>query len=447
MTIKLNNTDGFSAITDDSKECSLTTAFILTKQNKRYLEEAKNFTCKVLTPSECLDIFDIKNKIKLIGITGTNGKTTTAAAIYSILLDLDKKVAMQGTRGCFINEKRSENKSLTTPPILRTINNIKMAIDEGCEYFVMEVSSHAIEQQRIEGLEFALKIFTNVTQDHLDYHGSIDAYIAVKSSFFDDEVPKLINKDDGKIRFNRKNCLTYGAEYPSTYKVAAYSLKDGVSAVIQKIDKMYDFYSPLHGFFNLYNIVAAISAIDMLKVAPMEEICEAVEGFGGVEGRMEIISNNPLVIVDFAHTPDGMDKVLDALKEKNIVVVFGAGGDRDKNKRPQMGNIASRYAKKMIVTSDNPRSENPNEIIQDIVAGIKDLSSLHIEVDRKKAIKHALHVRDENEIVVILGKGDETYQEIKGKKIPFDDRVVVREFISRNSYNNKHETKGTKDDV
>ena len=426
MIIELKNRSDFNYITDDSTKCNKTTAFVLTNQNRKYLDSV---TCKVITPSECLDILGIKNNIKIIGITGTNGKTTTAAAIYSILLDLGKKVAFQGTRGCFINEKRSEDKSLTTPPILQTIANIKEAIDEECEYFVMEVSSHAIEQKRIEGIEFALKVFTNVTQDHLDYHGSIDAYIAVKSKFFDDETPKLINKDDGKIRFNRKNCMTYGADNPSTYKVAAYSLKDGVSAVIQKFDKMYDFYSPLHGFFNLYNMLAAISAIDMLEVAPMEQICEAVESFGGVEGRMEVVSSDPLVIVDFAHTPDGINKVLDALKDRNIVVVFGAGGDRDANKRPQMGNIANRYAKKVIVTSDNPRNENPDKIIEDIVAGIKDRSSLHVEVDRREAIKYALHVRGENEIVVILGKGDETYQEVQGEKIPFDDREVVRALL------------------
>lgn len=430
MIIKIPNNSEFNLITDDSTKCNETTAFVLTNQNKKYLNDAKgNLANKIINPSEVLDALGLKDKIKIIGITGTNGKTTTVAAIYSILLDLDKKVAMQGTRGCFINEKRSEGKSLTTPPILQTINNIKSAIEDGCEYFIMEVSSHAIEQKRIEGLDFALKVFTNVTQDHLDYHGSLDAYIAVKSSFFDDETPKLINKDDGKIRFNRKNCMTYGAEYPSTYKVAAYSLKDGVSAVIQKIDKMYDFRSSLHGFFNLYNLVAAISAVDMLEVAPMEEICEVVDNFAGVEGRMEVVSSDPLVIVDFAHTPDGMDKVLDALKEQNMIVIFGAGGDRDKNKRPQMGNIASRYAKKVIVTSDNPRSEDPNKIIKDIVSGIKSCDSLHVEVDRKEAIRYALSIREENEMLIILGKGDEIYQEIKGKKIPFDDRAVVRELI------------------
>ncbi len=427
MIVTLNIKNDFNQITDDSTQCTEKTAFILTKQNKKYLDSVK---CKIITPKECAEFLGIKNKIKIIGITGTNGKTTTAAAIYSILLDLDKKVAFQGTRGYFINEKRYKAKSLTTPPILQTMSNIKTAIDEGCEYFIMEVSSHAIEQKRIEGLDFALKIFTNVTQDHLDYHGTIDAYIAIKSKFFDDETPKLINKDDGKIRFNRKNCMTYGADNPSTYKIAAYSLKDGVSAVLQKFDKMYDFYSPLHGFFNLYNVLAAISAVDMLEVAPIEQICKAVENFGGVEGRMEVVSSNPLVIVDFAHTPDGMDKVLDALKDKNIVVVFGAGGDRDKNKRPKMGNIANRYAKKVIVTSDNPRSEDPNEIIKDIVAGINDKSSLHVEVDREEAIKYALHVKQENEIIVILGKGDETYQEVRGEKIPFDDREIVRKLLT-----------------
>jgi UDP-N-acetylmuramoyl-L-alanyl-D-glutamate--2,6-diaminopimelate ligase len=430
LIIKTENSSDFNKITDNSTQCDENTAFVLTQQNKKYLGQVKqNPATKIITPAQSIDILGLKDKIKIVGITGTNGKTTTAACIYSILLDLDKKVAMQGTRGCFINEKRSEEKSLTTPPILQTINNIKQAVEEGCEYFIMEVSSHAIEQNRIEGLDFALKVFTNVTQDHLDYHGSIDSYIAVKSRFFDDESPKLINKDDGKIRFNRKNCMTYGAEYPSTYKVVAYSLQEGVSAVIQKIDKMYDFQSSLHGFFNLYNLTAAISAVDMLEVAPIEKICEVVENFGGVEGRMEVVSSDPLVIVDFAHTPDGMDKVLDALKEQNIIVVFGAGGDRDKTKRPQMGNIASRYAKKVIVTSDNPRSENPDEIIKDIVAGIKSCDSLHVEANRKEAIKYALSIREDNEMIVILGKGDETYQEIKGEKIPFDDRKVVRELI------------------
>jgi UDP-N-acetylmuramoyl-L-alanyl-D-glutamate--2,6-diaminopimelate ligase len=426
VKIKIDSKE-FKYLSDDTNEIDEVTLFLLTNQNKKYFDISSNIP--YVTPKDAIALMGINENIKIIGITGTNGKTTTAACIYSILLDLDKSVGFQGTRGFFLNEKQVQSKSLTTPLVLGTLKNLQTASQEGCKYFVMEVSSHAIEQQRIEGLDFALKIFTNISQDHLDFHKNIDNYIAVKSRFFEDETPKLINKDDGKIRFNRKNCMTYGLENPSTYKVMAYSLKDGISGVVQKFDKMYEFSSPLHGLFNLYNITAAISAVDMLGISSMENICEAVENFAGVQGRMEVVSNKPLVIVDFAHTPDGMEKVLDALKDKDIIVVFGAGGDRDKTKRPKMGFIASKYAKEVIVTSDNPRSENPSLIIEDILTGIKDKKNLHVEADRRKAIKLALDMRKDEEIVVILGKGDETYQEIKGEKLPFDDRKIAKELL------------------
>ncbi len=432
MKITLQNHLPFLHVTDNSHDCDATSIFLKTNLNSAYEQDAIDRGCtKIISAQECLTLLGIDGRIKIIGITGTNGKTTTAAAIYSILLDLGKKVGLQGTRGCFINDKRIEDKSLTTPPILQTIHNLSCAIDEGCEYFVMEVSSHAIAQNRIDGLCFALKILTNVTQDHLDFHKTIDEYIAVKSQFFEDESLKLINKDERNIRFNRTNAMSYGVENPSTYKVLAYSLKDGISAAIARIEKVYEFESPMHGFFNLYNLLCAISAVDMLNIAPMEAICEAVAHFGGVEGRMEVVSEEPLVIVDFAHTPDGMEKVLDSLKEKEIVLVFGAGGDRDRAKRPKMGAMAQRYAKKIIVTSDNPRSEEPDAIIREILAGMHESSSLHVKADRLQAITEALAIREKDEVVLILGKGDETYQEIKGVKYPFDDRVVVRELLAK----------------
>jgi len=432
LKIELQNHTKFLHVTDNSSECDASSIFVSTNLNAMYEQSAMDHGCtKVISPKECLDLLGIGDTIKIIGITGTNGKTTTAAAIYSILLDLGKKVGLQGTRGCFINDHRIEDKSLTTPPILQTIHNLKLAVDAGCEYFVMEVSSHAIVQNRIDGLPFALKILTNVTQDHLDFHKTIDAYIAVKSRFFEDESVKLINKDESKIRFNRQNAMSYGIEHPATYKILAYSLKEGISAAVSKIEKVYEFESPLHGFFNLYNLLAAISAVDMLGAAPMEAICEAVEHFGGVEGRMEVVSNDPLVIVDFAHTPDGMEKVLDSMKERDLVVVFGAGGDRDRTKRPKMGAMAQRYAKKIVVTSDNPRSEDPNSIISEILMGMYPSESLHVEADRHKAIEKALTLQGENEVLLILGKGDETYQEIHGKKYPFDDRNIVRELIAQ----------------
>lgn len=432
MKIKLKNHIPFLHVTDNSNECDASSIFVMSDQNAVYKQSAIDHGCtKIISPKECLDLLGISDAIKIIGITGTNGKTTTAAAIYSILLDLGKKVGLQGTRGCFINDVRIEDKSLTTPPILQTIKNLKMAMDAGCEYFVMEVSSHAIVQNRIDGLHFALKILTNVTQDHLDFHKTIDEYIAVKSRFFEDESLKLINKDESKIRFNRTNAMSYGIEHPATYKILAYSLKEGISAAVAKIEKVYDFESPLHGFFNLYNILAAISAVDMLGVATMEAICEAVEHFGGVEGRMEVVINDPLVIVDFAHTPDGMEKVLDSMKERDLVVVFGAGGDRDRTKRPKMGAMAERFAKKIVVTSDNPRSEDPQSIIHEILKGMHPKEHLHVEVDRHKAIEKALMMQEKNEVLLILGKGDETYQEIQGKKFPFDDREVVKSIIAQ----------------
>ncbi len=430
MKKDIKNGYDFSFITDDSTKCGKDGAFFLSKLNERYLEDAKNRGCVyILGAKEVLDILGIDESIKIIGITGTNGKTTTAAAIYSMLLDLDIKVAFQGTRGCFINEKQIAKKGLTTPTVFETMLHIKEAMDAGCEYFVMEVSSHAIEQNRIDGLNFALKIFTNVTQDHLDYHKNLENYIRVKSSFFADESMKLINKDEKKIEFNPKNCRTYGIENSATYKILAYSLSDGISAALAKIEKVYDFSSPMRGFFNLYNILAAISAVDMLEVAPMEQICEVAENFAGVQGRMEIVSEDPLIIVDFAHTPDGMEKVLDSMKGKDIVVVFGAGGDRDRGKRAKMGFIASKFAKKIVVTSDNPRSENSDDIIKDILRGIKNPKNLRVKVDRKKALQSAIEWQNSDEVLLVLGKGDETYQEINGEKFPFDDRVIIKQLI------------------
>lgn len=432
MKIDILNYAPYLHVTDNSHECDATTLFLLTDQNRHYLEDAKAHGCtKTITAKECLDALGITHNIKIIGITGTNGKTTTAAAIYSILLDLGKKVGLQGTRGCLVNEKKIEEKSLTTPPILQTIYHLKQAVEQGCEYFVMEVSSHAIVQNRIDGLTFALKILTNITQDHLDFHKSLDAYVAAKSSFFSDETPKLINKDETKIRFNRANCMTYGVENPATYKVLAYALKEGISAALAKIEKVYDFNASLHGFFNLYNLVCAIAAVDMLGVAPMEKICEVVDNFAGVEGRMEVVSEEPLVIVDFAHTPDGMEKVLESMKDREVIVVFGAGGDRDRTKRPKMGQVAQRFAKKVIVTSDNPRSEEPAVIINEILSGMRESKSVWVEEDRALAIAKALQMRENDEIVMILGKGDETYQEIKGKKYAFDDREIVRSLLTQ----------------
>lgn len=419
-------------VTENSKECDKDTAFVLTAQNEKYLQDAKdNFAHSIIKIDDIAKLFRI-NEIKIVGITGTNGKTTTASAIYSFLLDLGYKVAMQGTRGLFMNDEVCEGKTLTTPSVLNTYRHIYQAVEAGCEFFIMEVSSHAIVQKRVEGLDFELKILTNITQDHLDYHKTLGEYIAVKNSFFEDDGKKLINKDEAKASFNIKNTYTYGIENPATYRLMAYSLNDASSGIIQHFQEIVPFTASLHGFFNLYNLMAAISATHILTGKKLQEVADVVDNFAGVSGRMEQVCAAPNVIVDFAHTPDGMQQVLNALKEKELLVVFGAGGDRDKSKRPLMGRVAATLAKKVYITSDNPRYEDPEIIIQDILRGIEDQSNVVVELNRKKAIEMALDEQESDEVLVILGKGDESYQIIYDKKLPFDDREVVRELLNIN---------------
>lgn len=429
MKIELINQD-FKYVTENSKECDKETAFIKTTQNIDYVTNAlENKAHSVIKIKDISSLFGL-DKIKIIGITGTNGKTTTASAMYSFLLDLGYKVAMQGTRGFFMNDDVIEGKSLTTPSVLNTYKHIYQAVEAECEFFIMEVSSHAIVQKRIEGIDFELKILTNITQDHLDYHKTIGEYISVKNSFFQDDVKKLINKDETRASFNIKNTFTYGIENPATYKLMAYSLNDASSGIIQNFQNIVPFTSSLHGFFNLYNLMASISAVDILTDKKLEEIVEVVDNFAGVSGRMEQVCELPNVIVDFAHTPDGMQQVLNALKEKALLVVFGAGGDRDRKKRPLMGRVAASLAKKTYITSDNPRYEDPQSIVDDILTGIDDKTNVIVELNRKKAIEMAIDDQEEDEVVVILGKGDELHQIIYDKKLPFDDRDIVRELLN-----------------
>ena len=429
MRIELPN-QAYKYVTENSLECNNETAFVLTTQNEKYLQNAKDKGAhSIIKIEDIAELFGV-NQIKIIGITGTNGKTTTASAIYSFLLDLGYKTAMQGTRGLFMNDDIVEGKTLTTPSVLNTYKHIYQAVAAGCEYFIMEVSSHAIVQKRIEGLNFELKILTNITQDHLDYHKTIGEYIAVKNSFFQDEGKKLINKDEPKAAFNIKNTFTYGIENPATFRLMAYSLNNASSGIIQHFQEIVPFTAALHGFFNLYNLMAAISAVQIVTGRKLEEVAEVVDNFAGVSGRMEQVCELPNVIVDFAHTPDGMQQVLNALKEKELLVVFGAGGDRETEKRPMMGRISASLAKKTYITSDNPRNEDPQAIVDDILQGIEDRTNVVVELNRKKAIEMALDDQEGDDVVVILGKGDEAFQIIYDEKLPFDDREVVRELLN-----------------
>jgi len=417
-----------SYISDDTNSLDENTIFLKTSQNSKYYDKLIDKP-KFITPKELIKEWDIGG-VKVVGITGTNGKTTVSAGIYSILIDLGEKVGLQGTRGFFVNDKRVDERSMTTPSILETLYNIKQAKDREATYFIMEVSSHAIAQNRIEDIKFALKVHTNVTQDHLDYHKSIEEYRAVKSSFFADETPKLLNKDEIKnITYNIKNAQSYGVDEPATFKVQAFSLANGITAGVKHLSKEATLYSPMVGLFNLFNIMASVGACVMLTGKSIEEVSEKVSNFAGVSGRMEVINYNPMIIVDFAHTPDGMLKVLDSMKDKDISVVFGAGGNRDRDKRAKMGRISAKFAKKVYITTDNPRDEKPEDIIQDILDGIKDQSNVRAMIDRPFAISEAIKELKDDEVLMILGKGDEPYQEIKGVKYPYSDKIVVAELL------------------
>ena len=431
MKIKLNinNNQKFKYITDNSEESNSETIFLNSEVNQQYIDNAIKNGATIINSDELKDYINIDG-IKVIGVTGTNGKTTVTAGIYSLLLDFGYKVALQGTRGFYINDEKIANYGYTTSPILLTYYQIEYAKNMGCEYFIMEVSSHAIAQKRIKNINFALKVHTNITQDHLDYHKTLENYIDVKNSFFEDESLKLINKDDENIKFNYKNSYTYSMETASTFKIQAFSLNSGISAVIQHFKEVENFYSTLFGIFNIYNLTAAIASIKLLTKKPLSEICEAMENFGGVKGRMQIVSHKPLIIVDFAHTPDGMQKVFESFQSYNVTVVFGAGGDRDKSKRALMGKIASFNAKNIIITSDNPRFEDPDNIVKDLLSGIKEQSNVIVELNRKEAIKKGLEIIKDDEVLLVLGKGDEEYQIIYDKKIPFDDEKIINELLN-----------------
>ncbi|OUR71335.1 UDP-N-acetylmuramoyl-L-alanyl-D-glutamate--2,6-diaminopimelate ligase [Arcobacter sp. 31_11_sub10_T18] len=427
MIITINN----KQFSDNSQETSENISFVYSSFTEKFISSAKDNGC-----IDFISACDLKNKvdfssIQIVGITGTNGKTTTAAAIYSILLDLGFKVALQGTRGFFINDERIEEYSLTTPVQLSNFEHILKAQERGCDFFIMEVSSHAIVQKRIEGLDFSLKILTNITRDHLDYHHTIEEYIAVKNSFFTDDSPKLINKDEKNAQYNVKNGFAYSLDEPSTYKVQAYSFKDGMDVALNYFGETVHYSTGVTGVFNIYNLTASIAACHILSKKPLQEICDTLENFAGVSGRMETISTKPFIVVDFAHTPDGMQEVLKSYPTKDITVVFGAGGDRDKEKRPLMGRIAFHYAKKIIVTSDNPRFEDPDLIIEDILKGIPNLEKVEVEVNRKLAIKKAIECSSENSVILVLGKGDEEYQTIYDKKLPFNDKNIINEVLSQ----------------
>jgi len=383
---------------------------------------------------------DPSSRIPVIGITGTNGKTTVACLAYDILEKAGFKPGIIGTIEYRIGDRRIPSGN-TTPESLDVQRMLAELEAEGGRAMVMEVSSHALDQGRVDGIHFKVAVFTNISRDHTDYHKTIEAYRMAKSKLFDkvtgDDIA-VINVDDdlGAELAMRERCcsLTYGME-----KDAAYSVRDVRSTLSGSTfnwcwpEGSAEVELPLAGRHNIYNFLAAAGAVMALGVAP-EKIVEIVRDFKGVEGRLERIDEGQdfIAFVDYAHTDDALEKVLtslDGLKSGRIIVVFGCGGDRDKTKRPAMAAVAERLADRVIVTSDNPRSENPLDIIEDIKAGFESADTYVAEPDRAKAIAIAVEDAQPGDILLIAGKGHETYQSFSDGMTHFDDREETRKAI------------------
>ena len=382
------------------------------------------------------------NKLKLIGITGTNGKTTTTYLIRSILEHAGKKAGLIGTIFTYAGDTRVES-SRTTPESLELQSFLHDMVSSGLEYSVMEVSSHSLEFGRVDQCAFQIGVFTNLTQDHLDFHGDFVNYRNAKEKlFYKTNKANIINIDDehGKIICNRlKNLevplITYGIDNKADIMAKDIEINDdGIRFRLITSDYEIMVKSSIPGKFSVYNSLAA-ACVAYVEGIDKEIICRGIEEVGFVPGRSEVLSlGKPYkIIIDYAHAPDGLENILKAIKhyaKGRIITVFGCGGDRDRTKRPIMGEIAGRLSDYSIITSDNPRSEDPNAIISQIEEGIKTTNCDYICIEnRKNAIRHAMMIAKASDIILLAGKGHETYQVLKDKTIDFDERVIVRELL------------------
>lgn len=388
--------------------------------------------------------------LRMIGVTGTNGKTTTTYLVKAILEAAGHKVGLIGTiRNLAGSEELPTER--TTPESLDLQALLAHMRDVGCSHVVMEVSSHAIELKRIAGVEFDVGIFTNLTQDHLDFHGSFEAYRTAKGKFFaglghtTKAGPRraVINLDDQSAGYFTRVAtvpvLTYGLGGEAQVQATEVSLT-GAGLKYRLVTPQGETGLNLHlsGQFNVYNSLAAAAA-GLALGCPLEVIRRGLESVSGVPGRFEVVEGGEsfLVVVDYAHTPDGLENLLraaDSVAPKRKILVFGCGGDRDRGKRPLMGEIAGRMADYTVVTSDNPRSEDPAAICAEVLDGVAKTASgpeaYRVLVDRREAIYHAISVAEPGDVVLLAGKGHETYQVFSDRTIHFDDREVAREALA-----------------
>ncbi|TCP70430.1 UDP-N-acetylmuramoyl-L-alanyl-D-glutamate--2,6-diaminopimelate ligase [Baia soyae] len=390
------------------------------------------------------------HELKLIGITGTNGKTTTSTLLQHLFLDHEKKSGIIGTIGMKIGDRELPT-SNTTPEILELQKSFRMMRDEGCEYSFIEVSSHALDQGRTRGCKFHIGVFTNLTQDHLDYHETMEQYREAKGLLFnqlgnqylasaDEQCYAVLNADDPAssyyARITPAQVVTYGIDHPADVKASNIRITpQGTSFDLHTFRGNGSVNIKLMGKFNVLNMLAAIS-VGLIEALPLEQIISSLEQIPGVDGRFEPVhaGQDFTVVVDYAHTPDSLENALKTVKEfaqKRVITLVGCGGDRDRTKRPLMAKIAADYSDLAIYTSDNPRTEQPEAILEDMLSGVQSVPTekIHTIVDRAEAIRYAIQHVQSGDVILIAGKGHETYQEINGVKNDFDDRVIARQFM------------------
>lgn len=377
-------------------------------------------------------------KLKLIGVTGTNGKTSVSTLLFDVFRNLGYDAALLSTVEIRIGDEIIPA-THTTPDVI-TINRILAeAVEKGCEFAFMEVSSHGIAQNRIEGLHFKIAGFTNLTHDHLDYHKTFDEYLKTKKRFFDgleDTAIAITNTDDKNGPVMLQNTKAKKKSY-ALKTMADYHgklLEVDFNGMLLNFNGK-EFWTTLTGKFNVYNLLLVFGIAEELGFE-QDEILQAISKLKRVSGRFETFKSDGGIffIVDYAHTPDALENILDSIndirtKNERLITVFGCGGDRDHSKRPEMGNIATKKSTLAIITSDNPRTEDPAQIIKEIEAGVEpqNFSKYTSIPDRKEAIKMAIKFAEPKDIVLVAGKGHETYQEINGVKHHFDDKEVINE--------------------
>lgn len=375
------------------------------------------------------------DKLSIVTVVGTNGKTSTVEILSEIFLAAGRQCATIGTLGFKIGTERYDG-TLTTPDPIELHKNLADMLLRGVEYVFIEASAHAIYYEKLAGIKAKATIFTNLTQDHLDFFHTMQEYAQVKLGYFKPENTALaiVNSDDAcgrRILLNQKvPTISYGTENPAdVFAINVEEGEDGLRFTINAFDRIEQINTPLFGRFNVYNVMAAVATAMYFGVS-LPIAARALEKIDTVPGRFVVnIVKGRKVVVDFAHTPDGLDNLLKSFLHRSgkLITVFGCGGDRDKSKRPLMGEIAARYSDHVIITDDNPRSEDEMSIAREIKVGIPPKSSVEICLNRKEAILRAFSVSTLGDTIVIAGKGHERYVEIKGEKIPYSDSAVLEE--------------------